>query len=124
MLINANILTGTWKQVDFQHPDITAVEIIGGSGTLRIINIYNDGNNNNVLTHLSAFMRDRNRQQHAANPLHTLWMRDFNRHHPLWDEPRNVHLFTQENIDLAQPLLNLLRWHNMKMALPPYIPML
>ena len=124
ILINTDILTDTWKQIDFQHPDITAVEITGGFGTLRIINIYNDGDNNNALTHLSAFMRDRDRQQHVANPLHTLWMGDFNRHHPIWDEPRNAHLFTQENLDLAQPLLNLLRRHNMKMALPPFIPTL
>jgi hypothetical protein len=51
-------------------------------------------------------------------------MGDFNRHRPLWDEPRNTHLFTQENLDLAQPLLNLLGRHSMKMALPPYIPTL
>ena len=53
-----------------------------------------------------------------------MWMGDFNRHHPLWDEARNAHLFTQKNLDLTQPLLNLLARHNMKMALLPFIPTL
>ena len=51
-------------------------------------------------------------------------MGDFNHHHPLWDEPQNAHLFTRENIKLTQPLLNMLGQHNMKMALPPFIPTL
>ena len=50
-----------------------------------------------------------------------MWMGEFNRHHPLWDEPQNAHLFTTQNLELAQPLLNMLGWHNMKMALPPFI---
>jgi Endonuclease-reverse transcriptase len=104
--------------------DITAIEIMGNFGMLRIINIYNDCENNNVLTHLSVYMRDREKQQHVAGPLHTMWIGDFNRHHPLWDEARNTHLFTRENLDLTQPLLNMLGQHNMKMALPVFIPTL
>ena len=53
-----------------------------------------------------------------------MWIGDFNRHHPLWDEARNAHLFTRENLDLTQPLLNMLGRHNMKMALPAFIPTL
>ena len=51
-------------------------------------------------------------------------MGDFNRHHPLWDEPRNAHLFTRDNLNLTQPLLNMLERHNMKIVLPPFIPTL
>jgi len=100
------------------------MEITGNFGTLQIINVYNDGDNNNMLTHISAFMRDRDRQRHTPGPVHTMWMGDFNRHHPLWDEARNAHLFTHENLDLTQPLLNLLARHSMKMALPLFIPTL
>ena len=53
-----------------------------------------------------------------------IWLGDFNRHHPLWDEERNVHLFTTANLDAAQPLLNLLATYGMKMALPKGIPTL
>ena len=55
---------------------------------------------------------------------HFIWVSDFNRHHPLWDKPRNNHLFMKANLELAQPLLNLLGRFNMKMALPPLIPTL
>ena len=78
ILINANLVTDAWKQIHFQHPDITAIEIQGHLGTLRIINIYNDGDNNNALMHISTFMRDRERQIQAAGPLYTMWMGDFN----------------------------------------------
>jgi len=32
---------------------------------------------------------------------HMIWLGDFNRHHPEWDEERNSHLFTRENLDEA-----------------------
>jgi hypothetical protein len=124
ILINSNILTDSWKQITFQHPDITAIELTGTSGTLHIINIYNDCENNGALTHVSTYMRDQERQRFTTGPLHTIWLGDFNQHHLIWDEARNAHLFTNANLELTQPLLNLLSRHNMKMALPPFIPTL
>jgi ribonuclease HI len=124
ILINTNLLTDAWEQIPFQHPDITALEIHGQFGTLRLINVYNDCNNNNALTHISNFMRDRRRHLQSPAPINTIWLGDFNRHHPLWDEARNAHLFTRRNLELTQPLLNMLGRHNMKMALPPFIPTL
>jgi hypothetical protein len=62
ILVNTNLWTDAWKQVHFQHLDITAIEITGNFGTLQIINVYNNGNNNNVLTHILAFMWDQDRQ--------------------------------------------------------------
>ena len=124
LLINTNLLTDSWKQINFQHPDITAIELKGPFGTIRIINVYNDCNNNNALTQVSNFMRDRGQQEGRPAPIHTIWLGDFNRHHPLWDENRNAHLFTRRNLDLTQPLLDMIGRHNMKMALPPATPTL
>ena len=124
LLINTNLLTDSWKQINFQHPDITAIELKGPFGTIRIINVYNDCNNNNALTQISNFMRDRGQQEGRPAPIHTIWLGDFNQHHPLWDENRNAHLFTRRNLDLTQPLLDMIGRHNMKMALPPAIPTL
>ncbi|KAF8236008.1 hypothetical protein L208DRAFT_1253814, partial [Tricholoma matsutake] len=56
ILINTNIPTDSWKQITFQHPDITAIELTGASGTLHIITIYNDCENNRALTHVSTYM--------------------------------------------------------------------
>lgn len=50
--------------------------------------------------------------------LRTVWLGDFNRHHPMWDKERNAHLFTRENLDRAQKLLDLLTMYDMRMALP------
>ena len=47
-----------WKQIHFQHPNITAIELTGEFGKLHIINIYNNCNNNGMLTHLSTYMQD------------------------------------------------------------------
>jgi len=47
---------------------------------------------------------------------------DFNRHHPLWDEPRNEHLFTEARLSDAQVLIDLIATHDLHMALPPGIP--
>ncbi|KAF8233563.1 hypothetical protein L208DRAFT_1555301 [Tricholoma matsutake] len=55
-LINTDLLTDAWKQIDFEHPDITAIEIRGEFSMLCIINVYNNGDNNSALTHISAFM--------------------------------------------------------------------
>jgi hypothetical protein len=44
-----------------------------------------------------------------------LWMGDFNRHHPLWEAPRNRHLF---NYEAASPLIDLIANYNMIQLLP------
>jgi hypothetical protein len=51
---------------------------------------------------------------------HMVWIGDFNRHHPMWEEDANSHLFKSENF--ISPLLNLLYRHNMLLALPKSIP--
>jgi Endonuclease-reverse transcriptase len=101
-----------------------AIEITGYFGMLRVINIYNNCNNNSAPTHLSTYMQDQECQRYTTGPLHTIWLGDFNWHHPLWDVAWNAHLFTWENLELTQPLLNMLGRHNMKMALQAYIPTL
>ena len=69
ILVNTDILTHAWKQINFQHPDITTIGITGDISALQYINTYNDGGNNKVLTHLSVFIRDRGR---LVNSTHTL----------------------------------------------------
>ena len=57
-------------------------------------------------------------------PSHAVWLGDFNHHHLLWDKPHNNHLFTKNNLDKTQLLIDLLAHYNMKMALPPLLPTL
>ncbi|KAJ3980695.1 hypothetical protein F5890DRAFT_1419104, partial [Lentinula detonsa] len=63
-------------------------------------------------------------RQRPRGPVHYIWVGDFNRHHPIWDEPRNHHLFTARNLEAAQHLLSLNARYRMQMALPEHLPTL
>ena len=52
----------------------------------------------------------------------TIWLGDFNRHHPLWDDLNNTHLFTAANLDAASPLVDLIGTFEMEMPLPAGLP--
>lgn len=124
ILINRSIATGSWTQIQIQSCDVTAIEIRGNFGTLRVYNIYNDCKHNDSLTTVAAHIRDPMQQRIPSTPLWMIWAGDFNRHHPLWDEERNQHLFTTANLELTRPLLNMLARYDMKMVLPKDIPTL
>ena len=55
---------------------------------------------------------------------HTIWLGDFNLHHSMWDEGRNSHLFTRENLDKSQLLIDMIAEFNLQMVLPKDILML
>ncbi|KAJ7639659.1 hypothetical protein DFH06DRAFT_923141, partial [Mycena polygramma] len=49
MLVNEHLPSSMWRQVAIPSPDITAIELYGDFGTIRIINIYNDCEHNDTL---------------------------------------------------------------------------
>jgi len=53
-----------------------------------------------------------------------LWVRDFNLHHPMWDEDCNTQFFMQANLDKAQCLIDAVAELNLQMALPKSLPTL
>ncbi|RPD60340.1 hypothetical protein L226DRAFT_425626, partial [Lentinus tigrinus ALCF2SS1-7] len=53
-----------------------------------------------------------------------IWLGDFNRHHPSWDDPANHHLFTTDNLRRAEVLINYLTRFSLEQALPPSLPTL
>ena len=124
LLINANILTNNWLQLNIPHPDISAIEVSTLKEKIQIFNIYNDCHNNSAINAVVTYMKEHPPARHNDTPTHHIWVGDFNRHHPIWDDPTNAHLFTKRNLDLAQPLINALDKFNMKMALPAHIPTL
>jgi len=54
----------------------------------------------------------------ATTSEHTVWLGDFNFHHPLWDEECNSHLFTRPNSEKAQVLIDAAADLDMQMSLP------
>jgi len=115
-LIHERISTNSWTQISVNSPDIVAFKISNGDNELTIYNIYNDCEHS--LT-IHALTNHFNNNQHAD---HILLLGDFNRHHPMWDEERNGHLFTNANLNAAEELIELIANTQLDMALPKDIP--
>ena len=91
-------------------PDVTAISIAyGATATLHLFNLYLDQTHDHGL-HATAHASRKLVTEDARLGKESLftWLGDFNRHHPLWDEERNHHLFTPANTQRAQTLLNRL----------------
>ncbi|KIJ53093.1 hypothetical protein M422DRAFT_95009, partial [Sphaerobolus stellatus SS14] len=128
-LINKNIPTDSYAEIH------TLIKTEGGF--LEIFNIYLDGEHSGTLAHVEKGMRNGDREDGVAGAeegtrgrgrgdvtTHRVCLGDFNRHHPMWDEPRNAHLFTKQNLDKAQLLLDFLAGQDLFMALPAGLPTL
>ena len=125
LLISKNLTTtNTWTQIPINSPDITAIRLDSNLRPIYIYNIYNDGMHPRNLKSLEVYLHTLTNTHPETRNAKMIWVGDFNRHHPLWDEDRNLHLFTSSNLDAAQPLLNLLAANNMRMAHPKGIPTL
>ena len=120
ILINTNLSTDCYTILPLIHSDITAVRFRGNNGFLSLFNIYNEITNNDTLTYLDAYL-DRN--AHLVRPSRqdsVVWLGDFNRHHPIWEEDANERLFESE--EYITPLIELLYKNEMLLALPKGIP--
>ncbi|KAJ6468904.1 Endonuclease/exonuclease/phosphatase [Mycena sanguinolenta] len=104
-LVNVSLPTDSWSQMQINSLDMVAIEFRGEFGTLRVMNIYNNGNHDESLRALRDFMREARRSTLHGGPVYYLWLGDFNRHSALWDEIRNSHLFTAEAARAVAPLL-------------------
>src|SRR5579863_7375642 len=110
LLISMAINTDNWEQINMPSGDITAAVIRGHNGSLLLYNIYNNGNSNNSLSTLMAAQSNNistlaNQPSTDPNCLHMIWLRDFNRHHPVWDDPNDTHLFTDKALLAAEKLI-------------------
>jgi len=122
-LISAALSSESWEQVTFPSGDVTIISIKTNSGKIFIINIYNDGNSNETISQLTEFHRDNNviNGTEVSRP-HVLWVGNFNRHHPLWDDPNDTRLFTNEALRAAENLIEAVISLGLKLALPSGIP--
>jgi len=113
LMINTNISTDSYTQLDVPSSNITAACFIGPYGNLTLFNIYNNCNHNDSLLDIAGYL-----SSHPPTPSdNMLWLGDFNRHHPLWESPENRHLNSSE--DKIRPLLDLIRDYDMTQILPP-----
>jgi ribonuclease HI len=123
MINRMSISSNAWTQLEIDSPDVVGVEITGEQGTLRLLNIYNNCDDDSAMEAVDRYMGRANRRGVTA-PLRYVWLGDFNRHSPLWDEDRNAHLFTRQNLEAADRLLSTTAKYGMQMVLPAGIPTL
>lgn len=126
ILVNCNISMNNWEDLNIDSSNVTGVHLHGVFGAICILNVYNNCMNNGSLRVVEEFMRRRQNRLEVRNRMgeKVLWLGDFNRHHPLWDEERNVHLFTKATLEAAQPLIDMISEHDIHMVLPKDIPTL
>ena len=95
--VNRDLDTKSWIELDVPDTnDIMAIQLSGPYGKLAIFNIYNDCTHSRNQTVLSRFIRRNNNMLIRSENHHMVWAGDFNRHHPLWDDDKDTHLFTNQ----------------------------
>src|SRR5260221_799995 len=106
-LIRADLSSDSWKQLDFPSADVVVMQLKGTWGKLTIANVYNDGGNDETVRLLSEFHHKNRNEIEQSDPgvAHVLWLGDFNRHHPYWDDPNDGRLFTREATSAAEKLI-------------------
>ena len=121
LLINASINLDNWEQISVPSGDITAVVIRGTESDLLLYNVYNDGEND---TSLNALISAHNTVSAIPNAKHRhiIWLGDFNRHHPVWDNANDTRLFTDEALTSAERLIEAIADAGLEMALPAGLP--
>jgi exonuclease III len=119
-LISTTLNMNSWEQIKVPSGDITAIQIKGRSSKLTIYNIYNDCKSNATIRLLTARRSIfTNTQNHLElNRLHTIWLGNFNRHHPYWDNPDDERLFTTEAIEEAKILIEAVADAGLELILP------
>jgi hypothetical protein len=124
ILIRSDIHTNSWSQEEFDSGDVTVIKLKGAWGTLTMLNIYNDCVHDVTIEKVKSFQRkiDDNEQVQQNEDAHTIWLGDFNRHHPHWDNISDIRLFTKEAINKAEKLINAVADAGLDFALPPKIP--
>ena len=102
---------------------MTAIQIQMAAGNVLVINMYNHITHADSISHVLQTMRARARARGSAvGTENTIWLGDFNRHHPVWDKAQNSHLFMRAKLDKGQYLsVNELDLH---MVLPKDLPTL
>ena len=72
-----------------------------------------------MLTSLDTFTDLNSQHIHPSISDSVLWLGDFNRHHPMWEEDSNERLFEPD--DFISPLINILYKNDMLLSLPKSI---
>ena len=123
-LIRSTLSTDTWEQINFPSGDVTVTQLKGKWGKLTIFNIYNECEKNNTIKALSEFHKNHSRmlEESDTGQAHVIWLGDFNRHHPYWDDLKDTRLFNTKALIAAEKLIEAVADAGLELALPSGIP--
>jgi len=96
----------------------------GVAAPVTIFNMYNDCTHSRNERALGSFVRGHANEINRDENHHMVWAGDFNRHHPLWDDDEDDHLFTRQALRDAEGLIRMLADYEMEMILPKGVPTL
>jgi hypothetical protein len=123
-LIKASVNSDSWSQLNFPSSDVTVTQITGNWGKITVFNIYNNGESEETVRQLTEY-HSTNRASLERTPqgeAHIIWLGDFNRHHPYWDNPEDSRLFMNEATEAAEKLIEAVADTGLELALPSGIP--
>ena len=80
ILINTNLSTDCYEQIQFHSTDVTGVRIKTGAGPVTLINVYNDCNHSATMDKISAYLTRTFPDDHILDSKHLVMAGDFNRH--------------------------------------------
>jgi len=123
-LVSSKISTDAWKQVEFPSADVVVIQLRTSQGLCTMFNVYNDCTHDDTVSTLERFLPGNLPSLRPTEQDHLVWLGNFNRHHPLWDEDRNNHLFTGTALEASQKLINILADYGLTQILPKDVPTL
>lgn len=127
ILVSTAISSNAWRPINTPSPDVTAITLTSRGQRYHLFNLYVDGDHDRAVhsaARATAKLTNAGVGHELGDADHVIWLGDFNRHSPVWDEPRNHHLFTAAALDRSQRLLRKLADFGLEMALPAGIPTL
>ena len=108
ILVRSSMDTNQWVQISIPGTgDLAAIQISVGLGKVMLFGLYIDGHHSDSLRLLDVYLHTHRATTNPGPPNHMLWCGNFNRHHPLWDEERNRHLFTAVALRELEVLLGI-----------------
>ena len=117
LLISRKIHPGAWTPVETNHPDVTAARISTQLGEILLFNVYNACLPQKS-TAIETVKQVTDRARMALNGLvHLMVLGDFNRHYPAWEGEQNAHLFTRNQLDRSEEIINLMLTEDLELLL-------
>jgi hypothetical protein len=90
MLVNKKLSTNSWESLQLDSSDITAIQLSGDFGYIRVFNIYNNCNYSRTLQCLEHFLLTPPLIDTPDAQVADIWASDFNHHDPMWEHPDNA----------------------------------